>query len=510
MKCLANCLIAFAFSLHALCVAEGVWQTKDVTKAHNHSTAMPDLTQFNGQSFQAKLVAASQKVGQVKLVRMFDQLSLSSFTAGERAIEWAKRQRSHPQAIVISEGKVTLNDIYESLKDDRYLQQVSEGKFLLRLPLVIENGAALVMDATDLVELRLSQERGAFISVAGDLFARGIQITGWSEDKARPAYFEKANIFRPFLVVWGGAGVYMMRANVANLGYSYSKSYGLSLSKFTVAAAKHITKPLHPPTGWILESTFEDLYFGFYCYEAKGVVLLNNVYKNNIVYGIDPHDRSEELIIAGNEVYGTKKKHGIIASREVNNSWIINNKSHHNHLSGIVLDRACEHNLIAGNEVYENGADGVTFYESSHNVIWNNHIYANRHHGVRIRNSLAVAVHDNEIMANGRVGLLGLTEDLSHTARNFSKDPYSEQLGLDVAGGLFAVNGSGALRVDEPEYLRLSDVELRYPVKAGNIRFRGFLRDKSLEILSILANDQKEIVYVRNKPDPSTVNRIGR
>ncbi|MFD2980383.1 NosD domain-containing protein, partial [Klebsiella pneumoniae] len=87
-------------------------------------------------------------------------------------------------------------------------------------------------------------------------------------------------------------------------------------------------------------------------YETQDFVVKDSTYRDNIVYGIDPHDRSHRLIIAGNTVYGTKKKHGIIVSREVNDSWIINNKSFDNKLSGVVIDRNSVNNLIAYNEIY--------------------------------------------------------------------------------------------------------------------------------------------------------------
>src|SRR3989449_2404877 len=58
------------------------------------------------------------------------------------------------------------------------------------------------------------------------------------------------------------------------------------------------------------------------------------------------------------------KKHGIIVSREVNDSWIFGNESYDNALSGIVIDRSSLHNVVADNRVYRNRADGITIYES--------------------------------------------------------------------------------------------------------------------------------------------------
>ncbi|MEB0009967.1 right-handed parallel beta-helix repeat-containing protein, partial [Pseudomonas sp. RTB2] len=81
----------------------------------------------------------------------------------------------------------------------------------------------------------------------------------------------------------------------------------------------------------------------------------------------------------------TKKKHGIIISREVNDSFIFNNRSYDNHLSGLVIDRNSVNNLIAYNEIYKNHTDGITLYESADNLLWGNKVISNTRHGIRIR-----------------------------------------------------------------------------------------------------------------------------
>src|SRR3546814_5769527 len=53
-----------------------------------------------------------------------------------------------------------------------------------------------------------------------------------------------------------------------------------------------------------------------------------------------------------------------IVSREVDDSWIINNQAYDNALSGIVIDRNSVNNVVAHNRVYRNHADGITIYES--------------------------------------------------------------------------------------------------------------------------------------------------
>src|SRR5690606_20568467 len=215
------------------------------------------------------------------------------------------------------------------------------------------------------------------------------------------------------------------------------------ISQYTPNMAKIMKRP--EPTGWIIGSEFADMWYGFYCYETRDFVVKGNTYRDNIVYGIDPHDRSHGLIIAENDVYGTKKQHGIIVSREVNDSFIFRNKSHDNILSGVVLDRNSSNNLVAYNEVYQNHSDGITLYESGDNLLWGNRVIANRRHGIRVRNSVNIKLYENVAMANGLMGVYGHIKDLSDTDRDIDLDPFDTKVSLIVVGGELTGNNSGPL-----------------------------------------------------------------
>src|SRR3546814_14187074 len=109
-----------------------------------------------------------------------------------------------------------------------------------------------------------------------------------------------------------------MNSTVANLGYAASKSYGVSISQFSPALAPRMNRP--NPTGWLIDSEFYDNWYGFYCYEAEDVVIRGNDYHDNIKYGSDLHDRSVQLIIAGNTQQNTTEKPSTILQRDVNDS----------------------------------------------------------------------------------------------------------------------------------------------------------------------------------------------
>ncbi len=56
---------------------------------------------------------------------------------------------------------------------------------------------------------------------------------------------------------------------MASFGYANSKSYGVSISQYTPNMAKVLKRP--EPTGWIIDSEFSDMWYGFYCYETSGL-----------------------------------------------------------------------------------------------------------------------------------------------------------------------------------------------------------------------------------------------
>jgi poly(beta-D-mannuronate) C5 epimerase len=266
----------------------------------------------------------------------------------------------------------------------------------------------------------------------------------------------------------------------------------VSISQYTPSMKAQMGRS--EPTGWIIGSTFSDMWYGYYCYETQGFVVKSNTYHDNIIYGIDPHDRSHGLIIADNTVYGTKKKHGIIVSREVNDSFIINNRSYDNHLSGVVLDRNSVGNLVAYNEIYQNHTDGITLYESGDNLLWGNKLVANKRHGIRVRNSTNIRLYENMAMGNGLTGVYGHIKDLSDTDRDIAMDPFDAEVSMIVVGGELSGNGTNPLAIDSPLSIELYNVAMLAPTKSGGISFNGILGDHQAEILDLLIRQKKAVL----------------
>lgn len=457
---------------------------------------LPDLTPYTVENLERK-IDRSRK-GRAVVGSMLGETAFRTLTstAASGFKVYSKRQSGGLRAIYVESGYVTLADIARSVPAELFVQN-EPGVYTARLPLVVRHGATLHVDRS-VRQLRLSQDRGVVLAVEGNLFITGATVLGWNEKAKGPAWFRDKKEFRPFIVAWGGSRTYLGDARIAHLGYASTKAYGFSLTQYGVAMIERTVWAA--PTGWIIDSEIEDLWYGFYSYEADDVVMRGNKMKNNIKYGFDPHDRSRRLIIAENEAWGTRHKHGIIISREVQDSWIIDNKTHDNGLAGIMLDRQCKRNVIANNIAYKNGSDGIVISESPDNLVWNNLAANNLHHGIRVRNSTNIRVQDNVTNANGLTGIYGNTLKLDFLPRDLKLDPYSMVTTMTVVGGQASGNGAGPLGLDDPTIARYHNVDLRVAQRDLGYRFSGMFVAFQIEMLDVMLNQKKVAVIERVAP----------
>ena len=201
---------------------------------------------------------------------------------------------------------------------------------------------------------------------------------------------------------------------------------------------------------------------------------------DNIVYGLDPHDGSRRLVIAGNTAIGTRRKHGIIVSRGVSDSCVFENRAIGNAGTGIAIDAASTDNVVARNLAAANRGDGFSLFESPHNLLWGNLAIGNRKSGLRIRNGWVLEVHRNAFVGNGYDGVEVYAEQLGPELENKWRSAAELRLGLSLGCNLFAGNARSALNVRNPSRIDLSGVH--GGCNAGPLRFGGDLRAWAEEI----------------------------
>ncbi|HTJ57499.1 MAG TPA: NosD domain-containing protein [Devosiaceae bacterium] len=344
----------------------------------------------------------------------------------------AKAQRlPSPRIIVIQSGVYTLGSLARELANSGSFQLVTRNKDVvtLRAPLLVGKNATLILSGEEAATYRLGADTGSFISVAGKLFIVDTRVESWDESAGaiRRSNPHTREVYRPFIIGWSGSHLYVGGSVLDSLGYAAPKSFGLGFSTGPTSVIAE-QPDLPPPTGRIVDNVIDNFEYGFYSYEAEDVLVAGNEYRDNVVYGVDPHDRSKRLVLALNTMHNTQYKHGMIISRQVDGSWMIGNVSFDNAGSGFMLDRDSSDTLIYGNVAFGNHGDGLTFFESPCNLAVDNHFFGNDRDGVKLRNSWNVGVFGNELADNGGTGINGYTSHIEEISprRNFVEDPYTE------------------------------------------------------------------------------------
>lgn len=368
----------------------------------------------------------------------------------------------YPRMIVIESGVYTLGSLLTDLVGQGDFALVTREKDVvtLRAPLLVAEGATLILSGQEATTYRLSADAGSFIAVAGDLFIQDTRILSWDEKTHAPRTSNKSkrSIFRPYIVGWSNSRMMIGGSVLDSLGYAAPKSFGLAFSAGPKTVVQNLDNA-RPPSGIVADNFFHNFEYGFYSYEAEDVSLVGNEYRDNVLYAVDPHDRSHRLLIALNTTHGSMAKHGIIVSREVDFSWIVGNVSHSNAGSGFMIDRDSVDNYIYANVAFDNAQDGLTFFESSCNLATANRFFDNRRSGIKIRNSWEIGVHDNIIEGNAQAAIHGYISNLGATpvgaSRDLEMDPYVPLTSFAASGNRLRGNGAG-IKVDGASGFALS------------------------------------------------------
>ncbi len=354
-----------------------------------------------------------------------------------------------PRIIVVQSGVATLGMVARQLQgsDARDLIAYDIGFVTVRAPILVAPGAKLILSRLDSPVYRLSTDAGAFIANAGELHIVDAEIVGYNEKAAQLSWSDKDKVdqFRPFLLTWGDGRTNVASSTLSALGYDNVKSYGLTYSSGPDQVAE--LRDQAQPTGAVVDNVFRNFYFGFHTYEAQGIHVVGNEYRDSIVYAIDSHDRSKGLTIAYNTAYGTQLRHGITVSREVDDHWIAGNLSFDNAGSGIVLDRNSTNNVLHVNSSFGNAQDGITVFESSCNILSDNHLAENKRDGLKVRNSLDIGAYGNRIEANANSGVSAYIANLLDTKSGEQRSPdvgaYAPVTSLSLRHNRFSGNGVG-------------------------------------------------------------------
>ncbi len=276
-----------------------------------------------------------------------------------------------------------------------WIEETAPGTFLLRVALVQAPGSALEVAAPAVRQVRLLDDPEVYISAMGAT-ARftGVTVTSWDPQRRRPA---RNSGSRPFVEYADGSDLWIVRSTFAHLGSDRASAYGVNWRR---------------STGGATDSVFHHNFFGAYTYQAQGLVFRGNVFRDNQLYGLDPHTGSRRLVVERNQAY-RNGAHGIVFSEDVTDGVVRGNRSFANGDNGIVLDERSDRNTVSDNLVEGNEGDGIVLLGSSDNLVRGNVVRRNR---VGIRVNLRSG--DNRVQRNQLAG---------------------NRIGVELYGGAYAV-----------------------------------------------------------------------
>jgi mannuronan 5-epimerase len=283
---------------------------------------------------------------------------------------------------------------------------VSAGVYLLKVNVKLTNGATLQVVGTGAGgtanQLRLlSNNNGQSTGVVnvtadhGSILLNQTKVTSWNEAANGPdtEYATSRAYMRVRSREVDGAAktsrMDIINSDVGYLGYNAAESYGLAWKVLGTGVFDRVDV-----LGDITGSRIHHNYFGVYTYGAFGMLIDNNEFDNNIKYGLDPHDDSDNLTITNNRSHHNGN-HGIICSQRCDHLTISGNQSYNNIGHGIMLHRSTDFTLVENNTVKNNTDAGIALFESNNNLVRNNYLEGNRN---SLR--LSVGASDNRFENN--------------------------------------------------------------------------------------------------------------
>ena len=346
---------------------------------------------------------------------------------------------------------VDLPALSRALDRPTALRELAPGEWLLAANLRVERGATLRIAGPEVHRLKLRSDAAGFVWIkafGGQLAFVDTCVTSW--DAGRSGADENYDDGRAFVLARDGARMDIRDSELSYLGYDANESYGVA---WRTAGT----------TGSALNSRFGYNFYGLYSYEASDLTIRDNEVDHSVLYGIDPHTRSNRLIIEGNSSHHNGK-HGIILAEECADSVIRANTVYSNTLHGIVLYQESNGNLVEGNTAYGNGLQGININNASNNIVRSNTLYGNAEAGLGVGQD----ARDNQVIGNSvRDNLKDGIYLFSGATNNVLRDNivsgsaryglYVKSVGNQIAGGNQIVSNTVGVYlnvVDPPEISR--------------------------------------------------------
>jgi parallel beta-helix repeat protein len=421
------------------------------------------------------------------------------FQGGGKLYRLVGQQKGVPMAIVLGSGQWRLAQLQAALAAHPGAMQRQGQAYLLRLPLLVQAGAGIIVQKGE--ALRLSRDRGAFIINLGTLHLSQARLEAWDEVRKAPAtaavpastsasasastaapavkpatasattsalasdsatgaatpisatetatpvapattaaaVAAAANGagFQPFLLGWSGSRTVIHESTVSGLGFAEGLSHGLEFAAGPIGLAG-LELPA-PPKVFISGSELSGLYSGVHATAVPELRICRNRFLGSRLNAVHL-DIGSGGIVADNLVTGTEGPYALYFNKNASNVWVLRNDISENRRSGLSINDSADI-VIAGNTIRQN-FDAVFLQASERILFADNEILDNQRHGVSLRDAGPVRLQNDRIGPNRGVGILAkkakVPDVLAGTAAKFIPEV---KLAKDAPGPAGATSG---------------------------------------------------------------------
>lgn len=306
-----------------------------------------------------------------------------------------------------------IDGLMDLLRGYKAIERTGPGTYRLNRAISIEGDIRVDLTSPDLSKLELTSTPDVLASLVFDqssVLIKGISITSVDPSTGKPdldspdgrAFVRMKNgrmdvIDSKLSYLGNGLKETLSAKAKVSTAQQEGGTYGFSYRILKGKLGTEIS------TGWVEGSTFEHNHFGAYSFGASGIMWKDNIFRKNEVYGLDPHDDSNNAMIVGN-LFDSNGKHGFIVSKRCNYNVIHDNVSVNNKLHGFMLHQDSAYNLIEDNVSYGN-TDNFVIYGSNWNTVKDNVSYSPRSSHIRINSNTSNTFVTGNTMTGGDRGV---------------------------------------------------------------------------------------------------------
>lgn len=306
-------------------------------------------------------------------------------------------------------ARVTMNipELMQVLAKYNAIEQRAGTKdFVLNVPLFLEDNIRLDITADTVGTLYLKSAPHFDITTLtlknAELLIKDVTVNSLDPTTGQPDL--KYEDGRSFVRAYSNSRMDVLNSHILNLGMGLEQMddpVGKNISFIPLGGIYGISWriPTHTygeniATGWVENSIMDHNYIGAYTFGASGMMWRGNTFDNNVLYGLDPHDDSNNATVENN-LFAHNGKHGFIVSKRCNYNIIRNNVSIDNHLHGYMFHQDSNDNLFENNVAIGN-VDNFAIFDSHFNTVRGNKSYNPTGSHVRINaGSKQTFVQDN-------------------------------------------------------------------------------------------------------------------